>query len=442
MSPLPCFSLLPMQISHYIKVYPLEDRFVLFSTKRASSVVLDRDMYDSVKDGSLSPEDAQTLSGLGFLVPDAKEERAAMPGFLDEANAASTHLNTIVVLNLDCNLSCRYCYEGTMKGRSYMDQETADLFVRHVESSLTPRKKSLNIDFYGGEPLLSLKLIKYISSRIKDIAESKGIIYTFTLVTNGTLLTRGVAEELAPLGLKGAKVTLDGIKPNHDKYRPYKSGKGSFDRIVQNIKDTCDIIRIGIGGNFEKSNYTSFPVLLDYLAEEGLTPGKISSVKFDPITRTHNEQAPADFKDVGCDSINEPWLIEAGVVLREEILKRGYNTPKVSPAICMIDIHDDFVVNHDGALYKCPALIGTSGFEVGDLRIGLRQYGESHNLDNWKNDECLGCEYLPLCFGGCRYMKYLRDGDLSGVDCKRPYLDATLETFLKQDIKYRMRPLS
>lgn len=429
-----------MQLSNFIKAYPLDGKLILFSTKRASVVVLEREVLDSMKDGSLSPQDSQTLSRLGLLTEDAAEEKSAMLRFLDEANSRNSHLNAIVVLNLDCNLSCRYCYQGALKGRNYMNRKTADLLIRFIANSLAPRKKSLNIDFYGGEPLLSLKLIKYISTKVRAAVESRDIRYTFTLVTNGTLFSRRVAEELAPLGLRGVRITLDGTGPNHDKYRPYKSGKGSFDRIIQNIKDTCDIIKIGIGGNFERSNYNTFPLLLDYLADEGLTPERISSVQFAPIAKTHNEQAPTDFKDIGCESINEPWLIEAGFMLREEILRRGYNTPKVTPGLCMIDVRDDFVVNYDGTLYKCPALIGSRGLEAGHLRTGPLDYRESHNLGNWKNEECLDCEYLPLCFGGCRYMKYLRDGNMEGVDCKKPYLDATLETFLKQDVKYRLKP--
>jgi uncharacterized protein len=234
------------------------------------------------------------------------------------------------------------------------------------------------------------------------------------------------------------KITLDGPKENHDRYRPYKLGVGSFDRIIQNIKETSEIIKIGIGGNFNRENYKSFPILLDYLITEKLTPDKISNVKFDPIMKTGSEFALPDFRE-GCESINEPWLFEASLFLREEILKRGFNTPKTRPSPCMIEIQDDIVVNFDGTIYKCPGLIGWKDFEVGDLKTGIKEYKKSYNLDVWKKEECLDCEYLPLCFGGCRYMKLLRDGKIDDVDCRKPYLDATLEAFIKQDIKYRLK---
>jgi uncharacterized protein len=140
-----------------------------------------------------------------------------------------------------------------------------------------------------------------------------------------------------------------------------------------------------------------------------------------------------------CESINEPWLFEASIFLREEILKRGFYTPKIVPSHCMIELQDDIVVNFDGTIYKCPGMIGWRGFEAGDVKTGIRDYRESHNLDVWKKEECLDCEYLPLCFGGCRYMKFLRDGRIDDVDCRKPYLDATLEACIKQDIKYRLK---
>ncbi len=101
----------------------------------------------------------------------------------------------------------------------------------------------------------------------------------------------------------------------------------------------------------------------------------------------------------------------------------------------MMELKDNLVVNYDGGFYKCPGFIGRQGFCVGDLRNGVQDYRQSHNLDNWKNEECLNCSYLPLCFGGCRYMKLVRDGNINGVDCKRPYLDVTLERLIYQDIE-------
>ena len=389
-----------------------------------------------MKKGLLSPSDEALLSRLGFIVEDREAEKRAMLNFFDDANSRDPVLNIIVVLNLDCNFSCIYCYEGDMKGKLYMSDEAAGGLIDFIKERFTEDKKTLLIDFYGGEPLLSIGLIKSISGALKPFCERRGASYTFTLVTNGSLFTKRVAEQLVPLGLKRVKITLDGPAEIHNRYRPFKSGAGSFDTIIGNIKDTCDLVKIGIGGNFEKNNYKKFPLLLDYLLREGLTPDRIPSIKFYPvIKRPAGDLSPTDYKG-GCMSVNEPWIVEAEAGLREEILRRGYKTPKLAPILCMVETTDAYVVNFDGVIYKCPAFIGKEGFEVGDVQTGVKDYSAIYKLGIWKNEDCARCEYLPLCFGGCRYMTFVRDGNIERLDCQKDYLDASLETLIKQDIKY------
>lgn len=465
-----------MILSRYCKIYPYKETpnsVLLFSTKKASSILVPGSMIEDIEKGNISEEEKETLLKLGFLVNDADEEREEMLGFIEELNSINKKFSAILVMNLDCNLACRYCFEGSRKGRFYMTQETADLFIEfvknkylHVYNTLpsnplikgwehTPAPLSrgdfssplmgndwgerrlledIKIIFYGGEPLLSTELIIYLSERLKSFAENKNIKYSASLITNGTLLTRNVVEKLKPLGLKIASITLDGPRNVHDRFRPFKSGRGSFDTIVRNVKDVCDMINVQIGGNFTQENYREFPFLLDYLMDNGLTPDKIPYVKFDPVFKESEGIAPPDFHD-GCGSINEPWLFDAGIFLRGEILKRGFGTQKIIPSPCMMELKDSLVVNYDGGFYKCPGLIGREKFRIGDLKTGIEDYRVSHNLDNWKNEECLNCSYLPLCFGGCRYMKLVRDGSMEGVDCKKPYLDAALRDLVFQDIE-------
>jgi uncharacterized protein len=81
-------------------------------------------------------------------------------------------------------------------------------------------------------------------------------------------------------------------------------------------------------------------------------------------------------------------------------------------------------------------LIGRKNCCVGDLAGGLADYRTSHDLGSWKNEKCLACAYLPLCFGGCKYLGLLQRGSLTGVNCRKEYLDGTLRQFVAQDIKY------
>jgi uncharacterized protein len=429
-----------LHFSNYIKIFPCDEKpgsSLFFSARTGAMALLNDDTRRAAEKNALDENERETLSRLGLLVEDAADEERSMYGYLDALNAGSRHFNALVVLTLDCNLACRYCYEGTMKGRHYMSRETADLMVGHIERSLRPGMEGLNIDFYGGEPLLHTKLIEYISSRLGETAGKRGMGFTFTLTTNGTLLNLRTVRKLAGLGLIGVRITIDGPKENHDAYRPYwVSGRGSFDVIVHNIAAVCGEVKVSLGGNYDPSNYRTFPRLLDRLQDKRLSPGDIYSIRFDPISKTFEEFATPDFND-GFVSIDEPWIHEAAIFLREEILKRGYNTPRVVPSPCAVEVKDDIVVNYNGDIYKCPGLIGKTEFRVGDLRSGAGQYEDAYNVGHWKNDECIRCAYLPLCFGGCRFMKLLSDGTVDGVQCRREYFDSVLGAFLNQDLKYR-----
>jgi uncharacterized protein len=250
-------------------------------------------------------------------------------------------------------------------------------------------------------------------------------------VTNATLLTRAVVEELLPLGLKNAIITLDGPPEIHDHQRPFVSGKGSFKTIIDNLAAVYDLVTIKPGGNFTRDNYHRFPEMLDCLLEAGIEPARLGPVQFSPI---HPKSGLFDPHAAACVIVNEPWLIEANLFLRGEILRRGFTVDKLQMGICMIDLGQTLVVNYDGSLYKCPSLMGWPEFCVGTLADGVGDYRESHQLDLWKNDECLDCAYLPICFGGCRLLTLQKNSMIDTVECHRLMLDASLERLVLQDL--------
>lgn len=426
-----------MKLSRYIKTYPSPDpgSVMLFSTKRASAALVPKELLADIEAGRLSGEEQDDLAGLGLVAREDGEERQEMLSYIQDLNRRDRSVKFIVVLNLDCNLACRYCFEGTRKGKKYLSDEVAARFVEFVRTRDYEGKDEIRIVFYGGEPLLSADRIAEISEQVRSFAESRGMRYRFSLVTNGVLLNRETVKRLGPLGLASAKVTLDGPKDVHDSFRPFRGGAGSFDVILRNLVEVAGLIRIQLGGNFTRESFRRFPELLDLLAAKGLGPDRIAAVKFDPVVQESSEFALPDFRD-GCGSMDEPWVAEASVVLREEVLARGYATPKTMPSPCLMERDHSFVMDHDGVLYKCPALIGRQGCSIGNVLSGTIPYRDSHGLDDWQNDECLACAYLPLCFGGCKYLKLLRDNSMHGVQCQKAYFDQVLGPLVAQDIRH------
>lgn len=289
-----------MYFSQYLKHYPHDENpgyLILFSTWQLSKIQISEATFKAIEKGAISPENEDLLTSLGMLVPDLKKEKKSVLTLFDRINKKNPGMDFIVVLNLDCNFACKYCFEGELKGDLYMSMETADRLIGFIKEKFTDNKDILLVDFYGGEPLLSLDLIKYISRKLKSFTESRGASYSFSLVTNGALFKRRIAEELVELGLTSVKITLDGPAEIHNKSRPFKSGAPSFNTLIKNIKETWDIIKINLGGNFEIDNYKKFPLLLDYLEQEELTPEKLGVIKFDPVVkRSDRVMNPTDYR--------------------------------------------------------------------------------------------------------------------------------------------------
>lgn len=426
------------RLTRYCRVFFLPEyprSAVLFSTRTAATLLVPASLVEQIDRGTLPAEDQATLDDHGFLVESVETERREMLTFLADLVALDKVFKPTIVLNRDCNLGCTYCFEGTRKGKHYISDRTAEQLLSFVRDHGLPGREDVHAIFYGGEPLLSLERMVSLAEGIGELAASVGIPFGFSLITNGTLLTRRTVEILRPLGLRTASVTLDGPRETHDAARPYRSGAGSYDTILANLRDVRDLVDIQIGGNYQRENHRDFPRLLDELADNGLTPSVVSKVKFDPVVRERDGIAPPDFSG-GCTSINEPWIFEASVFLREAILRRVYRTPRIMPMVCMVDFPGQIVIDHDGSIYKCSGLIGRKECRIGDVAHGLGDTRRVHDLDSWKKDECLACAYLPLCFGGCRYLSLLRTGTAAGLDCRKEYFDAVLERLVLQDIEY------
>jgi len=149
------------------------------------------------------------------------------------------HIQQLILqVTQDCNLRCSYCfyvnekYLGRRFSQKNMDFEIAknaiDYFLKHSIAS-----NEVVVSFYGGEPLLRMDLIKRCVDYISGKIENKSVSYALT--TNGTLLNEENARYFYENNFD-IMISLDGSKENHDKNRVFSNGKGSFDKIMKNIK--------------------------------------------------------------------------------------------------------------------------------------------------------------------------------------------------------------
>lgn len=361
-----------------------------------------------------------------------------MADIVHRTNARSHRFVATVVLTLDCNLACPYCFEDRFRGKFAMDETTATLLVETVKREQLARGRDVEVRFYGGEPLMALPRLKSIARSLQQAASEAGTNFSMSLVTNATLLTRPLVEELLPLGLVSAQITLDGPAETHDAQRSYVSGNGSYDTILGNVAAVHELVTLKPGGNFTQENYREFPRMLDDLLAAGVDPARLDPVQFSPVLPKSGRAS--GHEPCACPpSGDEQWLVEASLFLREETLKRGFSVLKATMGICMVELDNRLVVNWDGTLYKCPAFMGWPEMAVGTLAGGIEDYCVSHRLDFWKTDECLDCAYLPLCFGGCRLLPLMRHGAIEDLDCRKAAYDTSLEKIVLQDLRFAQR---
>ncbi len=428
-----------MKLSHYLKIFSasiLSEDDLLFSTSTGALALVAPEEVQRLQQGDFTSSLVEELVELGLLVHDAAAEQQQMLGYIDELNNCDPNLKLDIIVGMDCNFACPYCYEEGVKAKEAMSSTTIVALLTFAKKQLQDSTETIHATFYGGEPLLYPSHIKEIATGLQQLATETGVEFGFTLITNGSLLRPALVQELIPLGLEAAKVTLDGLPENHNLSRPFRSGQPSFALLIENIRACAHLIKMSVGGNFSQDNYHHFPGLIDLLQEQGLDHETMDRILFYPIMQPSNEFSPAGYR-AGCASLAEDWLFPVQIDLRQRLLAAGYMQPELEPGPCKVMLQNSYTIHYNGDLYKCPVLVGRHDYVVGDIWQGV-QDDSSYHLDHWRQDKtCQHCEYLPLCFGGCRAMALQRDGHMAKVDCQRTAFDATLESFVWQDVRFR-----
>lgn len=164
-------------------------------------------------------------------------------GFFDDYEDAyersvsreTTDLNLTLLIHENCNFRCTYCYEKFEKNA--MSKEIMDAIVGYIDLKIKTERliENVHISWFGGEPLLNLQGIEYISKKVIKLCDSANVRYSSDITTNGFLLSEKVYRKLTNLKVTNYQITVDGEKQYHDSQRILKNGKGTFDRIIENL---------------------------------------------------------------------------------------------------------------------------------------------------------------------------------------------------------------
>ena len=463
-----------MQASMFNVRVPLEqigqgsDVF-LMNTFTDAQVIVSRDVADLLDRvgradaGPLTEEQRDALATLtehGFVVNDRDGERLKVEQYFRNIRESQEQLRVTVLTTLQCNFACDYCFQGDHgdynKSAAKMTLETAARVVQWTEERLEAiRPESFVLTLFGGEPLLNLPVAYFLAEKLWHATQARGVRMLVNVITNGLLLTPEVVDRLAPYGLNGVKITLDGDHDTHNRMRPLRGGQGTFDKIIENIRRVAGKCRVSIGGNFDESSVDSYPALLDFLREQEFAD-KLARVSFKPVIREPRPQQPkglipltvvgAEGKPLNgtcmtsagggtsiCDSCN--FLDDKMSFLREETKKRGFSTVDgVHMGPCEIHRQHAHTLGPDGAVYACPGFTGDPKLSTGhiDGRQDARQADAATRFETlaaWK--ECNDCAFIPLCAGGCSTAAHMELGDMNRPNCHKRSFEAGVVSFAR-----------
>ena len=141
-----------MPLSRYLKIYPCTEKpgsSIIYSTKKGSVIRVTADLLAAAANDNLSEADRATLARLEIITDDPVVERKTMGDIISRANRRQKKFRGIVVLNLDCNLACAYCYEDQFRGKHYMSSATADLLLEFILQNHISQGHEVEVDFYG-----------------------------------------------------------------------------------------------------------------------------------------------------------------------------------------------------------------------------------------------------------------------------------------------------
>ena len=322
----------------------------------------------------------------------------------------------------DCNLRCQYCFAGSGHfggDRTLMSLETGQKAIDFLIQASGARK-NIEIDFFGGEPLLNFQVVKDLVNYGEERALATGKVFKFTLTTNAVLLDEFVQKWLNEKGIS-VVLSLDGRKTVNDQMRTYIDGSGCYDDIVMNISrfvKSRDNQNYYVRGTFTHENL-DFTKDIMHMVELGF-----NEVSVEPVVAPEEEEYALKKEDI-------PTLQEEyGKLTRAYLEKYKKGNPfnffhfnlDLSGGPCLPKRlsgcgagHEYLAVSPEGKMYPCHQFVGKSEFLIGDVDNGIQNMSlmkEFQNAHVYNKEKCKNCWAKFYCSGGCHANAMAANEDL------------------------------
>lgn len=312
-----------------------------------------------------------------------------------------------------CNLGCTYCYaqQGDFGGPAKnMPAATAFTAVDTLFRQAAPGER-VNLAFLGGEPMMNRPVVRAATEYAEVVSGRTGVPVTFSITTNGTLLTPEDGEFFEDHAF-AVTISLDGVGARHDLLRPHRDGRGSYQRIMDRVQP----LLVAQRRMQVSARVTVTPLNLDLPRTlDEFTAAGFHGVGFSPMLSSPNgrgEMAPADLE----------VMLDQMTACGDEFVRRvvaGRRYPFTNLATALREIHRGthrpypcgagagyLGVSADGDLAACHRFVGDEDGAMGDLSGGVDDVKRARWLADrhvHRQEPCTGCWARYLCGGGCHH---------------------------------------
>jgi len=364
-------------------------------------------------------EDIEELKKSGSLFTEADNS-----GFMPAVMAGKGVVKALCLHAAhDCNLGCRYCFagEGEYHGaRGLMSYETGAAALDFVLNNSGARK-NIEVDFFGGEPLMNLDTVKRLVEYGRKREKEMGKNFRFTLTTNALLLDEKDFDWINS-EMDNVVLSIDGRPEVNDRMRPTRSGKGSYELIMPKIK--AFVKSRGEKDHYLRGTFTRYN--LDF-AQDVLHIADLGfkNISFEPVVAPLSADYAIRREDI-------PRLLEEYDFLAKEMLKRrkegrGFNffhfNIDLSGGPCVIKRlrgcgagSEYLAVTPAGELYPCHQFVGIQEFICGNVFNGITNASlqdEFAKVNVYNKPACRECFAKYYCSGGCAANAYQYGGSIN-----------------------------
>jgi len=411
-----------------IHVFEIDDIFCAIDTNSGLVHIIDEIVFDLLKDESFKSNDKVKDISLKYG-QDVMDEAISEIKYLIDNKMLYTE-ETIVenkikpavkamCLNIahDCNLKCEYCFasQGNFKGeRSLMSFEVGKKSFDYLVKS-SGKRVNLEVDFFGGEPLMNFETIKKLVDYGRSLEEKNNKRFRFTITTNGVLLDDEKIDYINE-NMDNVVLSIDGRKSVNDRMRKTVNDKGSYDIIVKNFKNLVD--KRGKKDYFARGTYTAYnldfaedvkhmrelgfekisvePVVTKPEEKYALKDEHVELLKkeYEKLAKMYIESFPDKNKAFQFFHFNVE--LDGGPCIYKRSIGCGAGTEYVA-------------VTPEGDFYPCHQFVGEKEFIIGNTDDGITNETVIEMFRNVSVNEkpkCKECWAKYYCSGGCHANAY------------------------------------